>query len=133
MRSIVTNLTGSAPVCSTSARFFASVSEPMPVISAPPFDGSIPSGYFWYSICGHERSWLSSTIAKCCGVPSVWPRIASSRVISWKILLPWLLNCIVTIGAPLDGSKSCCVPFSFRSLPVICGTGFGESRSCLKR
>ena len=43
-RSIVTKLTGSAPVWSTSARSFASLIEPMPVICAPPLPG-IPLGF----------------------------------------------------------------------------------------
>ncbi len=47
VRSIVSNLTGRAPVWSTSARFFASPSDAIPVISAPPAVGSIPSGYCW--------------------------------------------------------------------------------------
>ena len=38
-----------------------------------------------------------------------------------------------TIGSPLVGSKSCRVPESFRSLPVICGTGFSPVGSCLSR
>ncbi len=60
-------------------------------------------------------------------MPSVWPRTASLRVMLWKILLPLPVNFIVTIGSPVVGSKSCCVPLSFRSFPVICGYGLDES------
>ena len=46
---------------------------------------------------------------------------------SWKALLPAFVNCIVTIGRPVCGSKSACVPDSFSSLPDICGYGLSSS------
>ncbi len=60
----VTNSTGRAPVWSTSARFFASLMSPMPVIWAP-FEPEIPPGYCFQSIDGHDLISRSSTIAKC--------------------------------------------------------------------
>ena len=129
MRSIWTKLTGSAPVCSTSAMFFASPIEPIPVICA--LVPAIPSGYWLKSICGYDWIWPSSTIAKCCGtfVPTRLerrrPRWASIRVILWNSLPPLPVNCISTTGWPVVGSKSACVPESFRSLPVISGTNGG--------
>ena len=71
--SSVTNLTGSAPVCSTSARSFASLTEKLPVIWAP-FVPWMPFGFSFQSICGHDLISRSSTIAKCCGEPSRFPR-----------------------------------------------------------
>ena len=44
VRSSGTKFTGSAPVCSTSARFFASCRLAMPVICAPVPVGLIPFG-----------------------------------------------------------------------------------------
>ena len=60
----VVNVTGRAPVCSTSARFFASLMSPIPVIWAP-FEPLIPFGYCSQSIDGHDLISRSSTIAKC--------------------------------------------------------------------
>ena len=62
--SSVTNVTGRAPVWSTSARFFASLMSPIPVIWAP-FVPLIPFGYSSKSIDGADLIWRSSTIAKC--------------------------------------------------------------------
>ena len=55
--------------------------------------------------------------------PEIEPRTASFFVTWRKILLPSPVNCMVTIGWPVVGSKSCCVPESFRSLPVRFGYG----------
>ena len=94
-RSSVLNSTGSAPVWSTSARSFASWSEPSPVIWAP-FEPLIPSGYCSKSIDGNDRISRSRTIAKLLvegfrigslaePVKRKRPRSASSRVISWNL------------------------------------------------
>ena len=93
--SSVTNLTGSAPVCSTSARSLASRTEKLPLIWAP-FDPEMPFGYCVQSIWGHDLISRSSTIAKCwvMVVPfpivlvSSLPRCASARVISSNFLRP---------------------------------------------
>ena len=98
-----------------------------------PFEPPIPFGYCSKSIDGHDLIWRSSTIAKCwnesCGSP--WPpvmlccarpRSASRFVISPNLSPPSSVNCIVTIGSPVVVSKSCRVPASFRSAPVISGT-----------
>ena len=45
-----------------------------------------------------------------------------SRVICSKVLAPWPVKSIRTIGSPVCVSKSCRVPDSFRSFPVISGT-----------
>ena len=138
--SSVLKVTGRAPLWSTSARSFASVSEPMPVIWAP-FEPPIPFGYCSKSIDGHDLIWRSSTIAKCWnelpGSPwppvMLWrarPRSASRFVISPNLSPPLSVNCIVTIGSPVVVSKSCRVPASFRSAPVISGTTlFGSALS----
>ena len=62
--SSVRNSTGSAPVCSTSARSFASRTEKSPVIWAP-FEPEMPPGYCSKSIDGNDLISRSSTIAKC--------------------------------------------------------------------
>ena len=50
------------------------------------------------------------------------PRCASARVISANFFAPFFVNCIVTMGSFVCVSKSCRVPDSFRSEPVISGT-----------
>ena len=89
VRSIVTKLIGRAPVCSTSASCCASLTFGLApkVISAPLPVGSMPSGFWLGSITGHERSWLSSTIANApagpqlfAGAPEIWQRTASAFV-----------------------------------------------------
>ena len=61
------------------------------------------------------------------------PRCASFAVMSWKISLPLPVNCMSTTGWFVDGSKSCLVPDSFSSLPVISGIGFAPFEWNLKR
>ena len=134
VRSICWKLTGSAPVCSTSARSFASPIEPPAPRSISAFGPGMPSGFCWKSMYGVDWSWPSSTIAKCCAYGLFWglmpglparahfvaPRCASSFVIFWNWLEPWFVNCRVTIGPPV-GPKSARVPESTRSEPVISG------------
>ena len=131
----VLNVTGRAPLWSTSARSFASSMLPMPVIWAP-FVPPIPFGYCSKSIDGHDLIWRSSTIAKCwnefCGSPPVMlkrarPRSAARFVMSPNLSAPSSVNCIVTIGSLVVVSKSCRVPFSLRSPPDISGTTFSGS------
>ncbi len=68
--SSVTNSTGSAPVCRTSASSFASLSPAIPVIWAP-FEPEMPPGYSSQSIDGHDLISRSRTIAKCWVI--FWP------------------------------------------------------------
>ncbi len=126
VRSRVSKLTGSAPVCSTIAMSFASPSDSSPSICArpPPMPPARLDSV--KSICGNVLISRSRTMAKCCGFPLVLPRIHSSRVISSNRSEPRFVNSIVTIGCPVDGSKSARVPESFRSSPVIWGTSGGS-------
>jgi hypothetical protein len=43
-------------------------------------------------------------------------------VICSKVFWPWPVKSMSTIGSPVCVSKSCRVPDSFRSFPVISGT-----------
>ena len=70
--SSVLNVTGSAPVWRTSARSFASLRSPIPVICAP-FVPLIPFGYCSQSIDGQDLISRSSTIAKCW--VTFWPTV----------------------------------------------------------
>ena len=134
VRSSVSNLTGSAPVWRTIARSFASPIDPSPVICAP-FPPVIPFGYCVQSICGHDLISRSRTIAKFWKMswppPIVFvrsfPRCARSRVMSSNFFCPLFVNCMSTIGSPVFGSKSCCVPDNFRSAPVISGIPWSGS------
>ena len=45
-----------------------------------------------------------------------------SRVIFWNVSWPLPVKSMSTIGSPVCVSKSCRVPDSFRSFPVISGT-----------
>ena len=110
-----------------------------PEICAP-FDPVIPPGYSVKSIVGHDLISRSSTIAKCCrkalGSPwppptvlkSSFPRCAMSRVISSNLSPPLPVKSMSTIGSPVRVSKSCRVPESLRSEPVISGTSGGVYR-----
>ena len=139
VRSAVVNVTGRAPVCRTSASFFASPSEAPPMSICAPLSPGIPSGLRRKSMYGTDWICRSSTIAKCCAqrwtasglllpAHASEPRCASRFVISWKTFLPFPVNCISTTGAFVCGSMSARVPDSFSSLPVISGIGlFGKS------
>ena len=124
VRSSVSNLTGKAPVWSTSAMSFASCSESRPWICARPPPIPLDRLESVKSICGKVLISRSRTIAKCCGCWRSFPRIHSSRVMRSKASAPEFVNSIVTMGlppAPGLVSKSARVPESFRSSPVICG------------
>ena len=130
--SSVTNVTGRAPVWSTSARFFASLMSPIPVIWAP-FVPPIPFGYCSKSIDGarldlaveHDREALDVVLRVAAAAGEVeqrLPRSAMLFVISANLSPPLSVNCIVTIGSPVVVSKSWRVPESLRSSPRISGT-----------
>ena len=55
------------------------------------------------------------------------PRTASALVISWKRFRPLPVKASSTSGWEVVGSMSWRVPESFRSPPVISGTGFALS------
>ena len=100
----------------------------MPVISAEP--PAMPSGFRSQSIVGADLISRSRTIAKPWSARSLptWPesscpRCAMSRVTSWNLSPPSSVNSMRTI-APSVWLKSLRVPSSFRSAPVISGTGF---------
>ena len=76
VRSTVSNFSGSAPVCSTSARSSASCCEESPVIWA--LSPAIPSGFWMKSMVGNDRISPSRTIAKCWRMGS---GLASSSVL----------------------------------------------------
>ncbi len=53
----------------------------------------------------------------------MFPRWYSARVISWNFFEPAFVKLISTSGPFVVVSMSARVPFSFRSFPVIWGTG----------
>ena len=131
VRSSVSNLTGRAPVWSTSAISFASWNDSRPWIWARPPPMPPLRLESVKSICGKVLISRSRTIAKCCGTFRSLPRIQRPRVMSSNLSEPESVNSIVTIGrpeAPGLVSKSARVPESLKSSPVICGT-FGGSYS----
>src|SRR5436190_13112088 len=89
---------------------------------------------------GLEKTWLSSTIAKCCEYWSAWvelnevpggavalPRLAIVRVTSWNAVRPASVKSKVTFGWLVVGSKFCCgflmsvPPRAGRSWSTNCG------------
>ncbi len=132
VRSTWTNSIGRAPVCSTSARSLASSTSPMPVICAPLSPG-MPSGLSSGSTVGADLILPSSTIAKLSSTSPLpceeRKRLLStmSRVTSWNLSAPLSVKSISTIASPFV-PKSWRVPESFRSSPVISGTGCSASR-----
>ena len=124
--SSVTNLTGSAPVWSTSARSFASWMSPIPVICA--FAGDTTGEAAVGVVDLRPRLDLAveddrEVLRRVAGASRA---ASSSRVISSNRSLPLFVNSSETIGWFVRVSKSCRVPESFRSAPVICGTVGGS-------
>ena len=72
------SLTGRAPVCRMVARSWAELMSKLPEIWAP-VRPSIPSGFSTKLMIGFEKTWLSSTIAKCCEFCSAGRRAERAR------------------------------------------------------